>query len=306
MCFQSVYGIMRRLGRKYFRLPYNRKKSKLFFELQTPKLPIEHRLADSEQFGLAIATMVFNEASYLKEWIDFHIYQGVERIFLYDHQSTDNTFDVLQPYIRNGTVQYIFWPNFFGSAAQIFALSHSLHLAQEYRWLMQIDLDEFMFSVDGYPLPQVLKQYENNHGLKVSWRNFGTSGHKIRPHGFVTLNYTKSFTDLTYPNLRNEHYAFFKFKSIVNPRSVLVNDVHEPLTPTPLIDISHQVYCNHYVTKSEAEFEIKLSKLSGFVPRPKVHAAKRRKLKEFLDENSVEDQYILKAVPRYFLSTERA
>ena len=48
------------------------------------------------------------------------------------------------------------------------------------RWIAFLDLDEFLFSPTGRPLPEVLADYESAPGVVVNWAMFGTSGHRHR------------------------------------------------------------------------------------------------------------------------------
>ena len=52
--------------------------------------------------GLAVAAIAKNEGPYIKEWIEFYIKQGVSHFLIYDNDSTDNMYDVLQPYVTGG------------------------------------------------------------------------------------------------------------------------------------------------------------------------------------------------------------
>ena len=56
--------------------------------------------------GLAFVLIAKNEATYIKEWLDFHIKQGVTNFIIYDNESTDNFREVLSPYIEKGIVIY--------------------------------------------------------------------------------------------------------------------------------------------------------------------------------------------------------
>jgi len=58
---------------------------------------------------LAIAVIAKDEGRYIKEYIDFHLMVGVDRIYFFDNESTDNTREVLKPYIDSGKVIYIFF-----------------------------------------------------------------------------------------------------------------------------------------------------------------------------------------------------
>ena len=67
---------------------------------------------------LAIGAIMKNEGPYLKEWLDFHILVGVTKFYLYDNESTDETKEILKPYIKSGIVEYNYWP---GKAMQMAA-----------------------------------------------------------------------------------------------------------------------------------------------------------------------------------------
>jgi hypothetical protein len=71
--------------------------------------PVPHR-APTHQRYLTIATMMKNQRRWLREWIEFHMIQGVEHFLIYDNESTDEPLDVLQYYIDAGHVTLIPWP----------------------------------------------------------------------------------------------------------------------------------------------------------------------------------------------------
>lgn len=136
--------------------------------------------------------MFQNEARYLEEWLAFCVLEGVERVLLYDHFSTDGAREVLQPWIDAEIVELIDWPVPWDEGAQGKAYLDALRrLRGRSRWAAFIDLDEFLFSPTGRPLPDVLSRYEGHAGVVVNWQGYGTSGHKARPSGLVIENYTR-------------------------------------------------------------------------------------------------------------------
>ncbi len=60
----------------------------------------------SKREGLALVLIAKNEAPYLEEWINFHFKQGVSHFFIYDNDSTDNTYEILKPFVDSGAVTY--------------------------------------------------------------------------------------------------------------------------------------------------------------------------------------------------------
>ena len=93
--------------------------------------------------GLAFVLIAKNEATYIKEWLDFHIKQGVSKFIIYDNESTDNFREVLQPYIDAGTVIYAVIRN---QRRQIDAYNMALHdYGDKFKYMGFIDADEFVF-----------------------------------------------------------------------------------------------------------------------------------------------------------------
>ncbi|HEX5238021.1 MAG TPA: glycosyltransferase family 92 protein [Sphingomicrobium sp.] len=136
--------------------------------------------------------MFQNEARYLDEWLAFCVLEGVEQVILYDHFSTDNARELLQPWIDAGIVQLIDWPVPWDEGAQGKACLDALRrLRGRSRWAAFIDIDEFLFSPTGRPLPEILRGYEDHAGVIVNWQCYGTSGHKMRPSGLVIESYTR-------------------------------------------------------------------------------------------------------------------
>src|SRR5688572_19091525 len=121
---------------------------------------------------LAACMTYANHAPYLREWIEFHTLVGFERFFLYDNGSTDESAEVLAPYVEAGRVEVHLWP---GVARQAAAFSDCVaRHRDDARWIAFIDVDEFMFNARGRPVPEVLASYEEYPGVGVNLFNFGT------------------------------------------------------------------------------------------------------------------------------------
>jgi hypothetical protein len=215
---------------------------------------------------LAVAAMVKNEGSYLAEWLAFYLVQGVEHVYLYDNDSSDDTAAVIEPFVRSGFVTVTAWPGEFdGSVLQLKAYHHALatygHL---YRWMAFIDIDEFLFPVTEATLPAALSRFEALPAVAVPWTMFGTSGHKTRPRSLVVEAYTMRGSDLSRPKsivqpsevrgLSNLHLFNYDEGRMVayNERGELVGK-RGPF-------YSDILRLNHYYTRSEEEFARKKSR----------------------------------------------
>lgn len=61
-------------------------------------------------YYLAVLSIANNESIYIKEWLEWHKKYGVEKFFIYDNGSTNNTYEVLRPYIESDVVESIYFP----------------------------------------------------------------------------------------------------------------------------------------------------------------------------------------------------
>jgi hypothetical protein len=227
------------------------------------KYQLAHAAAKAKPY-LSVCAIYRNEASNLAEWIEFHRLVGVERFFLYDNRSIDDHVQVLAPYVEDGTVVVHDWPLYPG---QVEAYNRCLadHRGDS-RWITFLDVDEFLFSPEGVPLPEVLAGYEDFPGVGVNWVMFGTSGHKETPPGLVIESHL---------HRGREPWSFVKH--IVDPaRAVQCHTVHTfaydfrtavdenglPISVkagrTQFTSVS-RLRINHYYLKSEAAGRAKLA-----------------------------------------------
>jgi hypothetical protein len=215
--------------------------------------------------GLAVCAIFKDEARYLGEWVSFHHIQGVERFYLYDNRSSDDWRSELEPEIKSGIVEAQHWPFAYG---QVGAYEHCLaQHRDDARWIAFIDIDEFLFSPTGKPLPEVLRKFDTHSGVVVNWRIYGANGFDHPPDGLVTENYLWRAPDDFPRNLW--------LKSIVNPRAALgaLSPHHfhfhdEPVDETgkgsPLqlrrSASAELLRINHYWAKSRADFRRKVER----------------------------------------------
>ena len=89
-------------------------------------LPEIERAADLKGY-VSLVAIIKNEASYLAEWLEFHLLVGFEHIYLYDNGSSDNIREVVRCFVEAGRVTLIPWTTFDLSArVQYQAYAHAL------------------------------------------------------------------------------------------------------------------------------------------------------------------------------------
>lgn len=210
---------------------------------------------------LAVCAIAKNEGPYFKEWIDWHLSQGVEKFYVYDNESTDETRDVLRLYIESGVVEYKYWP---GHRRQLAAYDDCLAQHRfSARWIAFIDLDEFIVPVKDKSIPEFLHRFEDFAAVEINWLVYGSNGHEKKTPGTMM----ERFTAHSVPGHRLNRHV----KSIVNPRRVFnMIGCHEAAKISGWIADSHMqpvtknfrerepqqdvIRVNHYAVRSYEEF----------------------------------------------------
>ena len=200
------------------------------------------------KYNLAIVAIMKNEGPYLREWIEFHKLMGVEKFYLYDNESNDDTQDILKPYIKSGLVDYTFFP---GQKRQLPAYEDCISKhKKETKWLAVIDLDEFIVPVKDADIQSFLnRQSQKIAQFIIPWVIFGSNGHNDKPDGLVIENYTKRAK------------RSWLYKSIINPRMVMNMGCHEHNVAgsTQSLKMS-DIRVHHYHCKSWAEYKLRAAR----------------------------------------------
>jgi glycosyltransferase involved in cell wall biosynthesis len=222
-------------------------------------------------YFLSLVAIAKNEGEYFKEWIEYHHMIGVEKFYIYDNESTDNTREILDPYIKSGLVEYIFWP---GLKQQTKAYNNALHRFRgKTKWLAIIDLDEFINPLDFDNITDFLKTMPWHAAQVVlGWENFGSSDHKKRPDGLVIENFTMA------ENRPTDNKIWIK--SIIKPHHAISLSTHtSPMLFWSTVD-------SHGRRRSSA-FKTKIRNLPLDVI--KVNHYRCKSYDEFIERRSVGD-----------------
>lgn len=230
------------------------------------------------KYELGIVCIAKNEAPYLKEWISYHKLIGVNKIYFYDNESTDNTCEILKSYINEGYVEYY---KIVGYGKQLDAYNDAINkYKNDCRYMAFLDLDEYIFITS--ELQKNISDLITNlldragggaSGIGVNWCLFGSAGLEKRPNGLIIENYI-------YRGYQN-HWGNFHIKTICNPRRIKkFISPHYPLYMLGAYNInesnlertygwfSHYVQwenirLNHYYCKSKEDYLIKVSRGLG-------------------------------------------
>jgi hypothetical protein len=205
------------------------------------------------KYKLAVGAMFKNEGLAMVEWIEHHLYHGVEHFYLVDdNKSTDDSVERLQPYINRGlvTLYSVNEPYFLGRQSAIYTCYILPHL-EETEWLLMIDLDEFVWSPQAIDLRSILDQCSAFSQIQMYQLNFGSNGHETQPKSIVA-----SFTKRCKED-RSGAYKYFvnskyKFKKLGVHHAEYVN----PEDKQSFVILQKNWFSlNHYVLQSREFWE---------------------------------------------------
>ncbi|KAH6763176.1 glycosyltransferase family protein [Perilla frutescens var. hirtella] len=166
------------------------------------------RRSSEGKFELCVCTMVWNQASAIREWIKYHAWLGVGRWFIYDNNSDDGIDEVIQELdLQNYNVTRHVWP---WIKTQEAGFSHcALRAKDECSWVSFMDVDEyyyFPYSTPGHQSFRALGYAPQNSlralvanlssssssvaEIRTSCHSFGPSGLRSPPSQGVTVGYT--------------------------------------------------------------------------------------------------------------------
>lgn len=234
-----------------------------------------------KKYKVSICAIFRDEASYIKEWLEFHKIIGIEHFYLYNNFSKDNYRDILSPYIEKGEVTLIEWPYQQGQMA---AYRNCIErYSEETQWVGFIDLDEFVVPIKYDHIYDFLRQFSDQAAVVLYWKLFGSSGYIDRsPSGLVIedfivcwpkhTNIGKCFFNTEYQlaetHTHDMHLLYGKMKNIdIPPVNIEGNSVL--LGQHQIVHSDFPVQINHYYTKSWSEYQKKILRGDAFFEQNK-------------------------------------
>lgn len=164
---------------------------------------------------LGLVAIFKNEATIMEEWLAHYFAEGVDVIHLIDNGSTDQYLDKLRNFIDAGRVQLVI-DRTRHMQKELYNKHYGRICRQNFKWVMIVDLDEFMYARMGFAtirqylmsLPCHVKQ------VYVPWKMFGSNGNITQPPS-VVYGFTRR-KNISRPRKQNDRFLNPYFvKSIV-------------------------------------------------------------------------------------------
>jgi len=161
---------------------------------------------------LSLTSCIKNEGPHIQEWLAYYKSIGVEKFYIYNDRSTDDTEDKINDLPFRKDIVLIDYqtdnPNKQGLAFQ----RSREHYGKNTEWMIYCDSDEFFMMTEPQDLKVFLQKYKQFSGLGVGWQIYGSSHHILRPVGLCLENFLYKALEDWNPN--------FHVKSIVKPKDV--------------------------------------------------------------------------------------
>lgn len=156
-----------------------------------------------------ICSIIKDEHLFLKEWIDYHLSIGFDRIYLYEdftsksHKSITDSYDNVELHSMSEVPGCE--PN---KTSRQCAVYNWFIKNTTCDWCLFIDIDEF-FRLDNISLDELLEEFEPYAGIQVWWKVYGCGGHIDRPNLSVQEAYGNDFKPHVVHGITNYDYKSF-------------------------------------------------------------------------------------------------
>lgn len=235
---------------------------------------------------LSVVAIIKNDAHYLEEWLNYHLVAGVDHFYLYDSNSSDNTREILKPYIETEIADLF---SVAGDSMQIPVYNDAQRRFKfATRYMAFLDTNEFILPKGDKTIAEVADEILSTNpqaaALTANWQIFGSNnlekadfekGVLERFTRRAPSNWFEPLTEKTSPSgnifvktianprfiraIANPHFAFyFDGKFAVNSAGGRVPYWgNEPI-------LSDKIVINRYFTKSKEEFQSKYGDTNVF------------------------------------------
>ncbi|GLI68670.1 hypothetical protein VaNZ11_013146 [Volvox africanus] len=157
-----------------------------------------------------------NEHFYIRDFIQYHKWIGIEKFYIWDHKSRPPLAYVLEDYVLSNVVEIIYFADSWKAdeklfremyntstrtflSPQVWAYDNCFRMfAHRHTFIALLDPDEYIILKEpsvlprGQPhLPSFLAPFEPYGGIAVHWQLLGPSGHMSRPDGSTLASYTR-------------------------------------------------------------------------------------------------------------------
>lgn len=149
------------------------------------------------KYYCSVCLIIRDENEYLEEWLRWHIGQGVEHFYIYDHGSKQPVKEFVQSLGADVSekITVIDWSGKHKDA-QPEAYNDCLNRYRgESRWIGFLGADEQVRVKTGQSLPEFLKGYEDYAAVFAVWLVYNADGQRYHTEGTLRKRFTRVSRD---------------------------------------------------------------------------------------------------------------
>ncbi len=132
------------------------------------------------------------ESDSIAEWLSYHRSIGFDHVYLYCNDDDPSAlYEAVLPFMMEGQ-PFVTFHHYRYTGEQLQMYRHFLrHHVHETKWLMFLDVDEYVCLPGSNDIRQVSARFGGDHdAIYLNWCGYGHSGHATRPTDGVLRNYT--------------------------------------------------------------------------------------------------------------------
>lgn len=231
----------------------------------------EEQVFREYKYYCSACLIIRDDNEYLQEWLGWHIGQGIDHFYIYDHGSKEPISETVKSYsedVKNKLTIH----DFSGSHefAQHEAYNDCLkRYRNESRWIAFIDSDEMIRVKTGQTLPEFLRDYEDYAGLFMTWIMYGANGQRNKTNAYCRNRFTavspskasenvgKVIVQPAYMRYMLTHNGYTKAGFSVVDEHKREVETAQPYLPDATTDL---ICLDHYYTKSYEEWLNKIKR----------------------------------------------
>ena len=212
---------------------------------------------------LGMLAIMRAEDKFICEWICYYKLMGVEHFYLYDNGNYEKSREILAPFIEEGSVTLIPFPELKGlgyngseknkeQCMQYLAYGDFLiRYMHNVEWVIKVDIDEFVYpkQESGFnTIAEYIDSILDVGNIRIPSYFFGASGHDDAPEDIVTASYDKRLAEPT------TYKPMARSNCIIRQNYSTAHDFNVKITNKKNLFEEDVLVLNHYYTKSKEDF----------------------------------------------------
>ncbi|WP_415716525.1 glycosyltransferase family 92 protein [Maridesulfovibrio sp.] len=212
---------------------------------------------------LGMLAIMRAEDKFICEWICYYKLMGVDHFYLYDNGDYEKSCNILDPFIKEGSVTVIPFPEIKGlvyngteknkeQCMQYLAYGDFLvRYMHNVEWVIKVDIDEFVYpkQISGFnSILEYINSIPDVGNIRIPSYYFGSSGHISAPDDLVISSYGMRMAEPT------TYKSMARSECILRQNYSTAHDFNVKITDKKNLFNEEVLVLNHYYTKSREDF----------------------------------------------------